>query len=314
MAAATVEEPPQPAPFLFQTCAQLSVTRIEEGLGLSEERESFHSLASFAMHRRLFNENAGDMRGGALLSVEPARRLEGLESFVEALLVAEEQRLMGKDLGFDHLYGEAPSSGKAREGLQKGLLRPPAFAHDPQGVPDMGEDPRPELHNPFFGVLVEEVREALGDREEIDGAARIACQGVAAFPEEDLCETPLVEIVTLPNEKELLLVGVPEEFLGERLAVKGCPVLQASQHLLPHLPGQIEPAGLLPSRLTWLCFLSLPGREALAEQAGLALEKMPLDLPGLLSGFRPWHRAGFAGAEIGGSVGKPAVDVKGERR
>lgn len=36
-----------------------------------------------------------------------------------------------------------------------------------------------------------------------------------------------------------------------------------------------------------------------AEQAGLALEKMPLDIPGLLSGFRPWHRAGFAGLDRG---------------
>ncbi|HEX4495477.1 MAG TPA: DUF6094 domain-containing protein [Thermoanaerobaculia bacterium] len=34
-----------------------------------------------------------------------------------------------------------------------------------------------------------------------------------------------------------------------------------------------------------------------AERAGLALERMPLDIPGLLTGFRPWHRAGFAGLD-----------------
>ncbi len=32
-----------------------------------------------------------------------------------------------------------------------------------------------------------------------------------------------------------------------------------------------------------------------ADRAGLELEEVPLDLPGLLNGFRPWHRAGFAG-------------------
>ena len=37
-----------------------------------------------------------------------------------------------------------------------------------------------------------------------------------------------------------------------------------------------------------------------AEHAGLALEKMALDIPGLLTGFRPWHRAGFAGLGLPG--------------
>ncbi|HEY4595252.1 MAG TPA: DUF6094 domain-containing protein, partial [Thermoanaerobaculia bacterium] len=36
-----------------------------------------------------------------------------------------------------------------------------------------------------------------------------------------------------------------------------------------------------------------------AERAGLALEEVPLDLHGLLSGFRPWYRAGFAGLDRG---------------
>lgn len=36
-----------------------------------------------------------------------------------------------------------------------------------------------------------------------------------------------------------------------------------------------------------------------AERAGLTLEEVPLDLHGLLSGFRPWYRAGFAGLDRG---------------
>ncbi|HYN19417.1 MAG TPA: DUF6094 domain-containing protein [Thermoanaerobaculia bacterium] len=36
-----------------------------------------------------------------------------------------------------------------------------------------------------------------------------------------------------------------------------------------------------------------------AKHAGLELEEIPLDLHGLLSGFRPWHRASFAGLNRG---------------
>jgi hypothetical protein len=39
--------------------------------------------------------------------------------------------------------------------------------------------------------------------------------------------------------------------------------------------------------------------EIRAERAGLELEEVPLDLRGLLSGFRPWYRAGFAGLNRG---------------
>lgn len=36
-----------------------------------------------------------------------------------------------------------------------------------------------------------------------------------------------------------------------------------------------------------------------AESVGLQLDKVPLDIHGLVSGFRPWHRAGFAGLNRG---------------
>lgn len=54
-------------------------------------------------------------------------------------------------------------------------------------------------------------------------------------------------------------------------------------------------AGAMPE----LAQLETPLFHVHAEGAGLHLEKVPLDLHGLVSGFRPWHRAAFAGLNRG---------------
>src|SRR3982750_319287 len=141
------------------------------------------------------------------LAVQGDGAIDEVQRLVEPALGPAQRGLQIEDLGpgFDVPRG-AP--GQAVFRFDKSVLGAPELAEDPARVAEMSEAPGAQVHHPIGIVrLAEMADDPERQVRQLHAAGRIAERGLPALPEEELAESPGVQILALLDLPELLGVG-----------------------------------------------------------------------------------------------------------